>query len=98
VVTLRLTLTDRATNKVLFSRIGAEFRERYEISIDPTAYFDESGTAMQRVSSDVARSGRRRHSGGVLNVIPGQFLSRVKKGPAPAAVLLLGPKPTSASV
>jgi len=56
VVTLRLTLTDRATQKVLFSRLGAEFRERYEISIDPTAYFDESGTAMQRVSRDVARS------------------------------------------
>ena len=56
VVTLHLTLTDRATQKVLFSRLGAEFRERYEISIDPTAYFDESGTAMQRVSRDVARS------------------------------------------
>jgi hypothetical protein len=56
VVTLRLTLTNRATGAVLFSRLGAEFRERYEISIDPTAYFDESGTAMQRVSRDVARS------------------------------------------
>ena len=56
VVTLHLTLTDRATKAVLFSRLGAEFRERYEISIDPTAYFDESGTAMQRVSRDVARS------------------------------------------
>jgi hypothetical protein len=56
VVTLRLTLTDRATKKVLFSRLGAEFRERYEISVDPAAYFDESGTAMQRVSRDVARS------------------------------------------
>ena len=55
-VTLRLTLTDRATGKVLFSRPGAEFRERYEISTDPAAYFDESGTAMQRVSRDVARS------------------------------------------
>jgi outer membrane lipopolysaccharide assembly protein LptE/RlpB len=56
VVTLRLTLTDRATKKVLFSRMGAEFRERYEISVDPSAYFDESGTAMQRLSRDVARS------------------------------------------
>jgi hypothetical protein len=56
VVTLRLTLTDRATQKVLFSRLGAEFRERYEISVDPAAYFDETGTAMQRVSRDVARS------------------------------------------
>ena len=56
VVTLRLTLTDRATKKVLFSRLGAEFRQQYEISVDPAAYFDETGTAMQRVSRDVARS------------------------------------------
>ncbi|HWB87112.1 MAG TPA: LptE family protein [Bryobacteraceae bacterium] len=56
VVTLQLTLTDRATGAVLFSRPGAEFRERYEISVDPTTYFDESGTAMQRLSQDVARS------------------------------------------
>jgi hypothetical protein len=56
VVTLRITLTDRATNTVLFTRNGAEFRERYEISIDPKAYFDESGTAMDRLSRSVARS------------------------------------------
>jgi hypothetical protein len=41
---------------VLFTRAGAEFRERYEISIDPKAYFDESGTAMERLSKSVARS------------------------------------------
>jgi hypothetical protein len=56
VVTLQLTLTNRATKAVLFSRPGAEFRERYEISIDPKAYFDESGTAMERLSKSVARS------------------------------------------
>jgi hypothetical protein len=56
VVTLTVTLTNRATGAVLFSRQGAEFRERYEISVDPVAYFDESGTAMQRLSRDVARS------------------------------------------
>jgi hypothetical protein len=56
VVTLRITLTDRATGTVLFTRNGAEFRERYEISIDPKAYFDESGTAMDRLSKSVARS------------------------------------------
>ena len=56
VVTLRLTLTDRATKKVLFSQVGAQYREQYEISVDPSAYFDETGTAMQRVSRDVARS------------------------------------------
>jgi hypothetical protein len=56
VVTMQLTLTDRHTGKVLFSRTGAEFRERYEISTDVQQYFDESGTAIERLSRDVARS------------------------------------------
>jgi len=56
VVTLKVTLTNRAPGAVLFARNGAEFRERYEISIDPKAYFDESGTAMDRLSRSVARS------------------------------------------
>jgi hypothetical protein len=56
VVTMSVTLTNRATGAVIFSRGNAEFRERYEISADPTAYFDESGTAMERLSKDVARS------------------------------------------
>ena len=56
VVTLDFKLTDRATGAVIFTRAGAEFRERYEISIDPKAYFDESGTAMERLSRSVARS------------------------------------------
>jgi hypothetical protein len=56
VLTLQLTLAERQTGKVLFSRPAAEFRERYEIAIDPQQYFDESGTALQRLSRDVARS------------------------------------------
>lgn len=56
VVTLQLTLTERASGKVLFSRPGQEFRERYEISVDPRAYFDESTAALERLSKDVARS------------------------------------------
>lgn len=56
VVILQVTLTDRHTGKVLFSRPGYEFRERYEVSLDPETYFDESGTAIQRVSRDAARS------------------------------------------
>ena len=56
IVTVQVTLTNRATGKAIFSRSGWEFRERYEISIDPKAYFDESGTAMQRVSRDASRS------------------------------------------
>ena len=53
---LQLTLTDRHTGKVLFSRTGYEFRERYEVALDPQQYFDESSTAMQRLSKDAARS------------------------------------------
>jgi hypothetical protein len=56
VVTLNITLTNRATGAVLFKSSGTEYRERYEISIDPKAYFDESGTAMERLSKSVARS------------------------------------------
>lgn len=56
VVTMRLTLTDRATGKVIFNRPAAEFRERYEVSQNPQQYFDESGTAMIRLSRDVADS------------------------------------------
>jgi hypothetical protein len=56
VVSLQLTLTERATGAVLFSRPGVEFRERYEISVDPKAYFDESTAALERLSRDVARS------------------------------------------
>jgi len=56
VVTLQLRLTDRATGAALFNRPGVEFRQPYEISIDPEKYFDESSTAMIRLSQDVARS------------------------------------------
>jgi len=56
IVQLQVTLTDRHTGKVLFTRAGYEFRERYEVALDPQQYFDESGTAVQRLSKDVARS------------------------------------------
>jgi hypothetical protein len=56
VVILQITLVERATGKVLFSRPSMEFRERYEISTDPQTYFDESGTAIERVARDAARS------------------------------------------
>ena len=54
-VFLQVTLTERATGKVLFTQPFLEARERYEISVDPEEYFDESGMAMQRVSQDAAR-------------------------------------------
>ncbi|HXB66976.1 MAG TPA: LPS assembly lipoprotein LptE [Candidatus Acidoferrales bacterium] len=56
IASVKVTLTNRATGAVIFNRPGYEFRERYEISIDPKAYFDESGPAMQRISRDASRS------------------------------------------
>lgn len=55
-VFLRITLEERATGKILFSRPSMEVKERYEISVDPKVYFDESGPALRRISRDVARS------------------------------------------
>jgi hypothetical protein len=55
-VSLQLTLVDRHTGKAIFSRPAFEYRDRYEISTDPQSYFDESGTAIDRVSRQVARS------------------------------------------
>ena len=56
VVTLDVTLKDRRTGKTLFSKSRAEFRQRYEIALDPQQYFDESGPAMERISRFVAQS------------------------------------------
>ncbi|HTX34818.1 MAG TPA: LPS assembly lipoprotein LptE [Bryobacteraceae bacterium] len=55
VVTMNVLLTDQHTGKVLFSEVGVEYRERYEISIDPKTYFDESDTALERLSRDLAQ-------------------------------------------
>lgn len=42
--------------KVLFTRPNIEFRDRYEISVDPKQYLDESQATLQRMSRDVARA------------------------------------------
>jgi outer membrane lipopolysaccharide assembly protein LptE/RlpB len=54
VVYLQVKMIDK-NGKVLFNQPNLQFRERYEISINPTQYFDESQPAMQRLSRDVAR-------------------------------------------
>jgi hypothetical protein len=54
-VTLRLNLRERATGKSLYSRPNFEMRERYQISIDPTAFFEESDAALARASEQTAR-------------------------------------------
>jgi hypothetical protein len=56
IIQLQVTLRDRATKKVLFSRPHMDFRQNYEISVDAKTYFDESSMAMDRLSRDLARS------------------------------------------
>jgi len=53
-VYMKVTLTERATGKVLFTRPGMEVRERYEVSVDPRTYIDESDSALDRASRQVA--------------------------------------------
>jgi hypothetical protein len=54
-VIMQMRLTERATGKVLFDRPQFEARQRYEISIDAAAYFEESSPALNRLARDVAR-------------------------------------------
>lgn len=55
-VTLGVTLTERATGKVLFTRPNFEVRETYQISPDPIQYFEESEPALKRAGQQVSRS------------------------------------------
>ena len=54
-VTLNVTLRERASGAVLFTRPSMEVRERYEISVDQRAYFEESDVALERLSRQVAK-------------------------------------------
>jgi hypothetical protein len=56
IVSMQLTLRDRATGAVLFERPRFEARQYYEIAVDPKAYFDESDVALDRLSRELARS------------------------------------------
>lgn len=55
-VQMQVSLRERTTGKILFTRPNFEWHERYEISVDPKQYFDESSVAMDRLARDVARS------------------------------------------
>jgi hypothetical protein len=55
-VTMQVSLVERATGKVIFSRPSFEMHQRYEISVTSSkAYFEESDAALERLSRDVAR-------------------------------------------
>ena len=53
---MQVTLTERRTGKVLYQNQNWEARERYEVSVDPKAYFEESEVALERMSRSVARA------------------------------------------
>ena len=55
-VFLRIKLTNKATGKTIYDRPSMEIRERYEIAVDPKTYFEESDSALERLSRDVART------------------------------------------
>ena len=55
VVQIQVKLTGK-DGKVIFERPNIEFRERYEISVNPQQYFDESQVAAQRLSRDVGKT------------------------------------------
>lgn len=55
-VTLSLQLRERLTGNLIYNQPSYLFRQRYEISMDPAAYFDESSGAFARLSRDVART------------------------------------------
>lgn len=54
-IIVSITLTDRASGKVLFARPNWGLRESYELATDPHQLFDESSAAMMRVSRSLAR-------------------------------------------
>jgi hypothetical protein len=56
IVVLDIKLLDQKTRAALFQRPNMVLQNRYEISSDQTAYFEESDAGLARLSSDVARS------------------------------------------
>jgi hypothetical protein len=54
-VFLQISLTERATGKVIYSQPSLNIHNNYEIALNANQYFDESSLALQRVSADVAR-------------------------------------------
>jgi hypothetical protein len=53
-VRLKVWLEERETKKVLFRDDNFLFREPYEISTDPSTFFDEQGPALDRMARDFA--------------------------------------------
>jgi hypothetical protein len=53
-VHMRVWLEEKDTKKILFRNDNFLFREPYEISTDPSTFFDEQGPALDRMAKDFA--------------------------------------------
>jgi membrane-bound lytic murein transglycosylase MltF len=53
-MTCEVTLTDRATDKVLYHNNGFLFRNEYELSTDVRNFFQEGDPALDRMAQDFA--------------------------------------------
>jgi hypothetical protein len=53
-VHLKVFLEERETRKMIYRNDNYLFRESYEISTDPTTFFDEQGPALDRMAKDFA--------------------------------------------
>ncbi|MGH9681712.1 MAG: LPS assembly lipoprotein LptE [Candidatus Acidiferrales bacterium] len=53
-VHMKVLLEDRETKQVLYKNDNYLFREPYELSSDPTKFFDEQSPALERMSRDFA--------------------------------------------
>lgn len=54
-VIMSVSFTERATGKILYNNPNFSVNERYEISTDPVAYFEESDAGLNRVAVQVSR-------------------------------------------
>jgi hypothetical protein len=51
---MNVTLSERVSKKVLYSKVGLECRDNYEIAATASKYFDESDFAVDRLSKKIA--------------------------------------------
>lgn len=56
IVALDVRLVRQGTGEILYRNSGLTVQNRYEISANQEAYFEESDTALQRMSEDTARA------------------------------------------
>jgi hypothetical protein len=56
IMRMQVNLVDRRTGATLYQNPNLEYRDRYEVSADPEAYFEERQAALQRSSEAMARA------------------------------------------